>query len=57
MRASELIKIFEENPDFEVAVVTTSVVNDRPCYQTYNIIGLADVAYSDKVIVLDSEKQ
>lgn len=56
MKVKDLIKKIEEYPDYELEL-TNIVVYDskqrRPIYNTYPILGVADIGHSDKVIVLD----
>lgn len=59
MKAKELAQELLKNPDFEVGLV---YIKDNPTYdhpypeyETLEICGIADVGYSDKVILLDCE--
>lgn len=58
MKAKDLAALLLEHPDFEVVgcYVDTSKCDTEhlwPEYITFTISGVADVGYSDKVIVLD----
>lgn len=62
MKAKELAELLMKNPEFEVKAyfVDTSDCNwDSgklyPEYHTLDVSGIADIGYSDKVIVLDLE--
>ena len=60
MKAKELAELLLKNPEFEVQCVFAdtskcSVDYLYPDYHTLHINGIADIGYSDKVIVLDTE--
>ena len=60
MKAKELAELLLKNPDFEVQCVfcDSSVCSPEhlyPDYITLNISGIADIGYSDKIVVLDTE--
>lgn len=55
MKAKDLIKILSEGEDFdvEVLIVSQRYAGARPDYDHYNVVGVADIGYSSKRIVLD----
>ena len=58
MKAKDLAELLLENPDFEVKgcyVDTSKCDIDHlwPEYNIFTISGIADVGYSEKVIILD----
>ena len=55
MKVKDLIKQIEEYPDFELELTNVVVYENgqRPDYNTYPVVGVADIGHSDKVIVLD----
>lgn len=60
MKAKELAEELLKNPDFNVQCVfvdisACSVDHLYPDYHFVNVCGIADIGYSDKVIVLDTE--
>lgn len=60
MKAKDLAELLLKNPDFEVrgCYVDTSrcdVDHLWPEYNWFDISGIADVGYSDKVIILDCD--
>ena len=60
MKAKELAELLLKNPDFEVQCVFVdaskcSVDHIYPDYNFVNVCGIADIGYSSKVIVLDTE--
>lgn len=60
MKAKELAELLLKNPDFQVKAMYVdtsqcSVEHLYPEYHSLNITGIADIGYSDKVIVLDCE--
>lgn len=59
MKAKELAEELLKNPDFEVELIRmigdTTYDHPYPEYETLKIFGVADVGYSDKVIILDCE--
>ena len=60
MKAKELAEQLLKNPDFDVQCVFAdtskcSVDYLYPDYHFVNVCGIADIGYSDKVIVLDAE--
>lgn len=60
MKAKELAELLLKIPDFQVKVIYAdtsqcSVEHLYPEYHSLNITGVADIEYSDKVIVLDYE--
>ena len=60
MKAKRLAELLLENPDFEVKCVFVdiskcSVDHIFPDYHYMNVCGIADIGYSSKIIVLDTE--
>lgn len=56
MTAKELAEELLKHPDFKVKGAYVDVFNSVgqwPQYHTLNVCGIADIGYSDKVIVLD----
>lgn len=55
MKAKELANKLLENPDFDVkATFVDYFSSDKwPRYHNLKITGIADIGYSDKVIILD----
>jgi hypothetical protein len=55
MKVKDLIKKIEEYPDYELELTNVVVYESkqRPDYNTYPVLGIADIGHSDKVIVLD----
>lgn len=56
MKAKDLAELLLKNPDFDVQCV---FVDTSKCsvvdYHFVNVCGIADIGYSDKVIMLDTE--
>lgn len=62
MKAKELAELLLQHPDFEIEGIlsdTSKCTSDCPFpnYSTFAITGIADVGYSDKVIVFRCEKR
>jgi hypothetical protein len=55
MKAKDIIKILEQNPEFEVRINILTQTPPTINLDTHVITGLTDVGYSSKVIILDSE--
>lgn len=60
MKAKDLAALLLKNPDFDVQCVFVdtskcSVDHLYPDYHFVNVCGIADIGYSSKVIVLDTE--
>ena len=55
MKAKELAEKLLEHPDFEVKgnFIDYFSSGEWPIYHTLKVCGIADIGYSDKVIVLD----
>lgn len=55
MTAKELAEKLLEHPDFKVKGIFVDYFSSGqyPKYHTLNVCGIADIGYSDKVIVLD----
>lgn len=58
MKAKELAEILMKNPDFEVDALYTEIYDDKfgygaINYQTFEVVGITDVGYSEKVVTLD----
>ena len=54
MTAKELANELLKHPDFKVrGVYVDYFANDKPKYFNLKILGISDIGYSDKVIVLD----
>lgn len=55
MKAKELAEKLLEHPDFEVKSIFIDYFsgNTYPKYHNLKVVGVADIGYSDKVIVLD----
>lgn len=61
MKAKELADILLRHPDYDVKVSIVTVDDEATGfaaidYKNYDVTSLADVGYSDKVIVLDTEE-
>lgn len=57
MKAKELIAILQQNPEFDVVVTICDGGDKFPNMRTFENIELADVGYSDKVIVLTGDER
>lgn len=60
MKAKELIKILKHYPDFEVEPTTSEVDSTKKwglSVKTFKIVGITDIGYSEKKIVLDIEEE
>ena len=60
MKAKELAEELLKHPDYDVELVYSTFIRDGihtpfPDVYNYKITGVADIGYSDKVIVLDGE--
>ena len=60
MKAKELAELLLKNPDFDVQCVFAdtsecSVDHLYPDYHFVSVCGIADIGYSSKVIVLETE--
>ena len=60
MKAKELAEELLKHPDYDVEFVYSTFIRDGihtafPDVYSYKITGIADVGYSDKVIILDGE--
>lgn len=60
MKAKDLAELLLKNPDFDVQCVFVDISkcsadHMHPDYHFVNVCGIADIGYSDKVIVLDTE--
>ena len=55
MKAKELAEKLLEHPDFEVKSIFTDYFSGStyPEYRSLKVVGIADICYSDKVIILD----
>lgn len=55
MKAKELAEKLLEHPDFEVKSIFVEYFagNTYPEYHSLKVVGIADICYSDKEIVLD----
>ena len=55
MKAKELAEKLLEHPDFEVKSIFVDYFSGTiyPKYHNLKVIGVADIGYSDKVIILD----
>ena len=54
MKAKELAEKLLEHPDFEVKSIFIDYFSGYyPKYHNLKVAGIADIGYSDKVIVLD----
>ena len=55
MKAKELAEKLLEHPDFEVKSIFTDYFsgNTYPEYRSLKVVGIADICYSDKAIILD----
>ena len=54
MKAKDLANILLENPDFEIVCDTT---DEDFNLERHLVIGIVDIGYSDKKIILDTTKQ
>ena len=57
MKAKDLIKVLEKNPDFEVKT-SISKRDDSDWgfhVETYSVTALTDIGHSDRVIILNME--
>lgn len=57
MTAQELIKILEKHPDFEVQFIFGDTTQDVLDMRVFNNLDIADVGYSDKVILLTGDER
>ena len=60
MKVKELIDLLSEHPDFEVMCVFVDTSNCSyehpwPEYHHFEVSGIADIGYSSKVILLETE--
>ncbi len=56
MKAKELAEELLKNPEFNVEVsFWVNKEDQRPTLDTVKVVGVADVGFGDKVIVLDGE--
>lgn len=54
MKAKDLAELLLQHPDFDVNVVVMECTpSGLPDYKNLNVDGIADIGYSDKVILLD----
>jgi hypothetical protein len=56
MKVKDLIKEIENYPDYELELTNVVVYEGRQCrpdFNTFPVLGVADIGHSDKVIVLD----
>lgn len=55
MKAKELAEKLLEHPNFEVESIFVDYFSENtyPKYHNLKVVGVADIGYSDKVIVLD----
>jgi hypothetical protein len=58
MKAKELAEKLLENPDFEITTVFRDklIKSEWPVYRKFNILGIGDIGYSDKIIQLEVEE-
>ena len=58
MKAKELAELLLKNPDFDVRLIIPETC--PKCgffdYTSYNITGIADIGYSERVIILNEER-
>ena len=60
MKAKELAEELLKHPDFDVELIYMTFERDGilfPDIYKYKIKGIADIGYSDKVIILDGEAE
>lgn len=57
MTAQELIKILEKHPDFEVQFIFGDTMQGVLDMRVLNNLDIADVGYSDKVILLTGDER
>ena len=60
MKAKDLANELLKHPDFDVEFIYSTFIRDGihtpfPDIYSYKITGIADVGYSDKVIILDGK--
>jgi hypothetical protein len=58
MKAKDLAELLLQYPDFEVQgcfcdTSNCTIEHYYPNYYKFNVIGIADIGHSDKVIILD----
>ena len=57
MKAKELAELLMHNPDFEVQgmvyIGNATVDHPWPNWTTFTVDGIADIGYSEKIILLD----
>lgn len=55
MKAKELAELLMENPDFEIDVAINDPDGSRwgTRMRTFDVMGICDIGYSDKLIRLD----
>jgi hypothetical protein len=52
MKAKDLAEELMKHPDFDVRFHSTTTINDQLYWVFYNVFGILDHSYSEKVIVL-----
>ena len=55
MKVKDLIKQIEEYPDYELELTNVVFYESKQHldFNTYKVLGVADIGHSDKIIVLD----
>lgn len=59
MKASEMIKVLKEHPDFEVVMSEERIdyANNHINVSDFTVIDFCDIGYSDKVLIFDIGKR
>lgn len=57
MKGKDLIRYIQENnlEDFNLEISVLNKLNGFPSYNGYRVTGVADVGYSDNIVILDAE--
>lgn len=57
MKAKELIKLLEQNPDFDVEFVFSDKSEHFMNLRSFDNLDVADIGYSSKVILLTGDEK
>ena len=57
MKAKELAEKLLEYPEFEVHIIFCDNNAELPYYRFFEVSGMGDIGYSDKIIQLDIEEK
>lgn len=56
MKAKKLIELLQPYKDFDVEFVFSEIVNDKLHVRTFKDLEIADIGYSDKVVLISGEE-